>query len=64
MADSGRINMGTRWMCTIEAPIHHNVKEAIVKMDENGTILVLRKFRNTTRLARVRPASAAVRTKC
>ncbi|KAJ0426007.1 hypothetical protein BJY00DRAFT_307520 [Aspergillus carlsbadensis] len=46
------INMGTRWMCTIEAPIHHNVKEAIVRMDENGTILVLRKFRNTTRLAR------------
>jgi NAD(P)H-dependent flavin oxidoreductase YrpB (nitropropane dioxygenase family) len=56
--------MGTRWMCTIEAPIHHNVKEAIVKMDESGTILVLRKFRNTTRLARVRSASAAVRTKC
>ncbi|KAL4739083.1 hypothetical protein BDV11DRAFT_170343 [Aspergillus similis] len=48
------INMGTRWMCTVEAPIHQNVKEAIVKMDENGTILVLRKFRNTTRLARVR----------
>lgn len=46
--------MGTRWMCTVESPIHQNVKEAIVKMDENGTILVLRKFRNTTRLARVR----------
>ncbi|KAL4773699.1 Nitronate monooxygenase-domain-containing protein [Aspergillus nidulans var. acristatus] len=46
------INMGTRWVCTVEAPIHQNVKEAIVKMDENGTILVLRKFRNTTRLAR------------
>ncbi|KAL4969776.1 NAD(P)H-dependent flavin oxidoreductase [Aspergillus stella-maris] len=46
------INMGTRWMCTVESPIHQNVKAAIVKMDENGTILVLRKFRNTTRLAR------------
>ncbi|KAL4951685.1 hypothetical protein BDW69DRAFT_196263 [Aspergillus filifer] len=46
------INMGTRWMCTIESSIHQNVKEAIIKMDENGTILVLRKFRNTTRLAR------------
>ncbi|KAL4997687.1 hypothetical protein BDV10DRAFT_195027 [Aspergillus recurvatus] len=46
------IDMGTRWMCTIESPIHQNVKEAIVKMDENGTIFVLRKFRNTTRLAR------------
>jgi len=53
-ANVDSINMGTRWMCTVEAPIHQNVKEAIVKMDENGTILVLRKFRNTTRLAKVR----------
>ena len=44
------MNMGTRWMATVEAPIHHNVKEAIVKADENDTVLVLRKFRNTTRL--------------
>ncbi|KAL6237069.1 hypothetical protein BDW75DRAFT_249536 [Aspergillus navahoensis] len=42
------ISIDTRWMCTAESPIHQNVKEAIVKMDENGTILVLRKFRNTT----------------
>ncbi|KAL4873610.1 hypothetical protein BDV12DRAFT_182378 [Aspergillus spectabilis] len=34
------------------SPIQQRVKEAIVKMDENSTILVLRKFRNTTRLAR------------
>ncbi|PGH15627.1 hypothetical protein AJ80_05492 [Polytolypa hystricis UAMH7299] len=46
------INMGTRWMCTVESPIHNKVKEEIVKMDENSTILVLRKFRNTTRLAK------------
>ncbi|KAL5049916.1 hypothetical protein BDW71DRAFT_203990 [Aspergillus fruticulosus] len=46
------INMGTCWMCAVESLIHQNVKEAIVKMDENGTVLVLRKFRNTTRLAR------------
>lgn len=44
------INMGTRWMCTVEAPIHWNVKEAIVKATEDDTVLVLRKFRNTTRL--------------
>lgn len=42
--------MGTRWMTTKEAPIHPNVKDAIVKATENDTILVLRKFRNTTRL--------------
>jgi NAD(P)H-dependent flavin oxidoreductase YrpB (nitropropane dioxygenase family) len=42
--------MGTRWMVTTESPIHENVKQAIVDCDENSTILVLRKFRNTTRL--------------
>ncbi|OOF94801.1 hypothetical protein ASPCADRAFT_208460 [Aspergillus carbonarius ITEM 5010] len=44
------INMGTRFMCTIEAPIHNNVKEAIVKADETDTALVLRRWKNTTRL--------------
>ncbi|KAF2124216.1 inosine monophosphate dehydrogenase [Dothidotthia symphoricarpi CBS 119687] len=44
------VNMGTRWMCTVESPIHQNVKDAIVKATENDTVLVLRKFRNTTRL--------------
>jgi NAD(P)H-dependent flavin oxidoreductase YrpB (nitropropane dioxygenase family) len=44
------VNMGTRWMCTKEAPIHSNVKDAIVAASENDTVLCLRKFRNTTRL--------------
>ncbi|KAE8139433.1 hypothetical protein BDV38DRAFT_51846 [Aspergillus pseudotamarii] len=44
------INMGTRFMCTLEAPIHHNVKEAIVKAEETDTALVLRRWKNTTRL--------------
>ncbi|RHZ49078.1 NAD(P)H-dependent flavin oxidoreductase [Aspergillus thermomutatus] len=44
------INMGTRFMCTVEAPIHQKVKEAIVASDENNTNLVLRRWRNTTRL--------------
>ncbi|KAF7194234.1 NADH:quinone reductase [Pseudocercospora fuligena] len=44
------INMGTRFMCTIEAPIHNNIKEAIVKATETDTQLVLRKWRNTSRL--------------
>lgn len=44
------VNMGTRWMATQEAPIHPNVKDAICKASENDTVLVLRKFRNTTRL--------------
>ncbi|KAF2850257.1 inosine monophosphate dehydrogenase [Plenodomus tracheiphilus IPT5] len=44
------VNMGTRWMCTVESPIHQNVKEAIVAATENDTVLCLRKFRNTSRL--------------
>ncbi|RAL12766.1 NAD(P)H-dependent flavin oxidoreductase [Aspergillus homomorphus CBS 101889] len=44
------INMGTRFMCTVEAPIHRNVKEAIVKADETDTALVMRRWKNTTRL--------------
>ncbi|KAG0744886.1 hypothetical protein G6F62_009774 [Rhizopus arrhizus] len=44
------VNMGTRFMCTTEAPIHHNIKEAIVKADERSTALVFRPFRNTTRI--------------
>lgn len=44
------VNMGTRWMCTKESPIHHNVKEAIVKASEHDTVLLLRSFRNTSRL--------------
>ncbi|EWC48371.1 hypothetical protein DRE_02140 [Drechslerella stenobrocha 248] len=44
------INMGTRFMATLEAPIHNNIKEAIVKASEDDTELLLRRWRNTTRL--------------
>jgi nitronate monooxygenase len=44
------INMGTRFMCTVESPIHNNIKEAIVKADERSTSLVFRPFRNTSRI--------------
>ncbi|KAI9729651.1 MAG: hypothetical protein M1818_008454 [Claussenomyces sp. TS43310] len=44
------INMGTRFMCTMEAPIHQNIKEEIVRAQETDTQLVLRRWRNTTRL--------------
>ncbi|PUU74453.1 hypothetical protein B9Z19DRAFT_1092834 [Tuber borchii] len=44
------INMGTRFMCTAEAPIHENVKKAIVAATEDDTELLLRKWRNTSRL--------------
>jgi len=37
-------------MATVDSPIHENVKQAIVKASEMDTVLVLRKFRNTSRL--------------
>lgn len=46
------INMGTRFMATVEAPIHENVKQQIVRNDERQTQLVYRRFHNTARVAR------------
>jgi NAD(P)H-dependent flavin oxidoreductase YrpB (nitropropane dioxygenase family) len=45
------INMGSRFMCTAESPIHPNVKAAIVAGDERGTELIFRTLRNTGRVA-------------
>lgn len=44
------INMGTRFMSTVESPIHLNIKRAIVEGSEGDTELLLRKWRNTSRL--------------
>jgi nitronate monooxygenase len=45
------VNMGSRFMCTVESPIHQRVKEAIVAGDELGTELIFRTLRNTGRVA-------------
>lgn len=45
-------NMGTRFLATVEAPVHENVKLEIVKHTERDTVLVFREFRNTARVAR------------
>lgn len=55
------INMGTRFMCTIEAPIHQNVKQAIVDAQETDTELVLRRWKNTSRLFANKVAKEAVK---
>jgi nitronate monooxygenase len=44
------INMGTRFMATVEAPIHDNVKQALVAASELDTRLVMRPLRNTERV--------------
>ncbi|NHP13819.1 nitronate monooxygenase [Rhodococcus sp. IC4_135] len=46
------INMGTRFMCTDESPIHRNIKDAIVAASEVDTELIFRSLRNTARVAR------------
>ncbi|KAI9784134.1 MAG: hypothetical protein M1839_002638 [Geoglossum umbratile] len=55
------INMGTRFMCTIEAPIHQNIKQAIVDAQETDTELVMRRWNNTTRLFANKVAKEAVK---
>ena len=44
------INMGTRFIATKEAPVHENVKKAIVAASELDTRLIMRPLRNTERV--------------
>jgi len=46
------INMGTRFVATQEAPVHPNVKNAIVAASELDTRLIMRSLRNTERVLR------------
>ncbi|MGB6252685.1 MAG: nitronate monooxygenase, partial [Bradyrhizobium sp.] len=54
------INMGTRFMCTRESPIHQKIKERIVANDERETELIFRTMRNTSRVARNAVSSKVV----
>lgn len=53
------INMGTRFMATVEAPIHHKIKEAIVNATEDDTDLLMRRWTNTARFYRNSVTQAA-----
>jgi nitronate monooxygenase len=44
------INMGTRFIATKEAPVHQNVKDAIIAASELDTRLIMRSLRNTERV--------------
>lgn len=46
------VNMGTRFMATVEAPIHQKVKEALVSNDERATDIIFRTMHNSARVAR------------
>lgn len=49
------VNMGTRFIATAEAPVHQNVKDALVAASELDTRLIMRPLRNTERVM-VNPA--------
>jgi len=44
------VNMGTRFIATKEAPVHQNVKDALVAASELDTRLIMRPLRNTERV--------------
>jgi nitronate monooxygenase len=50
MLGAGGINMGTRFMATREAPLHDDVKQALVAADERNTRLIFRSLHNTARV--------------
>ncbi|KAG7088465.1 hypothetical protein E1B28_012454 [Marasmius oreades] len=43
-------NMGTRFMCTVESPIHENIKKKIVSSTERDTVHIFRTLHNTARV--------------
>jgi nitronate monooxygenase len=46
------MNMGTRFVATREAPVHANLKEALIRHNETDTRLIMRSLRNTERVLR------------
>jgi NADH:quinone reductase (non-electrogenic) len=44
------MNMGTRFIATVEAPVHENVKQALIAASELDTRLIMRELRNTERV--------------
>ena len=44
------MNMGTRFVATREAPVHDNVKQALINHGERDTRLIMRTLRNTERV--------------
>lgn len=44
------INMGTRFIATKDAPVHQNVKDALINASELDTRLIMRPLRNTERV--------------
>lgn len=50
MLGAEAVNMGSRFVATVEAPVHENMKKAMVESDETQTTLIFRSLRNTSRV--------------
>ncbi|KAI0764565.1 inosine monophosphate dehydrogenase [Trametes elegans] len=44
------VNMGTRFMCTVESPIHQKIKDTIIASTERDTVHIFRTLHNTARV--------------
>ncbi|KAI9358609.1 2-nitropropane dioxygenase [Zopfochytrium polystomum] len=55
------VNMGTRFMCTVESPIHPAIKQKIVEADERSTALMFRTLHNTARVFKNSVSSEVVK---
>lgn len=55
------ICMGTRFMLTKEAPVHENVKKAMMEGNELSTALIFRALKNTERVFKNKMAEEVVR---
>lgn len=56
------VNMGTRFCATVEAPIHPEIKQALVKASERDTNLIFRTLHNTGRVLRNKVSNEVVAT--
>jgi nitronate monooxygenase len=56
------VNMGTRFVCTQEAPVHYNIKQALIMGNERDTNLIFRTLRNTARVFKNAISDEVVRT--
>lgn len=55
------VNMGTRFCATQEAPIHDNIKQALVAATERDTNLIFRTLRNTGRVLKNQVSDEVIR---
>ena len=55
------INMGTRFLCTVESPIHENIKKTMVNATEQDTVHIFRTLNNTARVFKNKVSTEVVR---